>query len=121
RSTEKKCKSKSIRELEERLLLPSECNQLSHINEHTSGSCSKSGFTLGLDGALIVQLSDIDHFCKDGCKQHTLSVLDCIDDVKSNFFFQTKQPVTYIRDVTTIACINHTGTLTTLTLNATHN
>ncbi|KAL9316453.1 hypothetical protein ACSQ67_017454 [Phaseolus vulgaris] len=72
---------------------------------NTSDSCTiKDGYTLGINGVLNVHDSDIKTFCNDGCYDHTLAVLSCIQDVKSDFFFQTKQPVSYLQNVTDRAC-----------------
>lgn len=73
----------------------------------TSYYCTiKDGYTIGMEGVINVHDSDIKNFCNNGCYDHTLYVLTCIKDVKSDFFFQTKQPVSYVWNVTSRACAN---------------
>ncbi|KAG2391416.1 uncharacterized protein HKW66_Vig0128230 [Vigna angularis] len=73
--------------------------------QNTSYYCTiKDGYTIGMEGVINVHDSDIKNFCNNGCYDHTLYVLTCIKDVKSDFFFQTKQPVSYVWNVTSRAC-----------------
>ncbi|KAH1214269.1 Trans-cinnamate 4-monooxygenase [Glycine max] len=68
-------------------------------------SCwGKHGYIIKLDGVLDVSASDISNFCNNGCKSHTLDVLSCIQDVKRDFYFGTKQNVSFVRDAIINAC-----------------
>ncbi|KHN30611.1 hypothetical protein glysoja_039792 [Glycine soja] len=51
-----------------------------------------------------VSASDISDFCNNGCKSHTLDVLSCIQDVKRDFYFGTKQNVSFVKDAIINAC-----------------
>ncbi|KAG4382994.1 hypothetical protein GLYMA_14G205400v4 [Glycine max] len=68
-------------------------------------SClGKHGYIMKLDGVLDVSASDISDFCNNGCKSHTLDVLSCIQDVKRDFYFGTKQNVSFVKDAIINAC-----------------
>nr|KYP72985.1 hypothetical protein KK1_005592 [Cajanus cajan] len=78
------------------------------MKDNDSTPCLKGGYSLTIAGALIVSDSDISDFCINGCYDHIRSVLDCIQDVKRDFFFATKQPVSYVMNVTKAACSSKT-------------
>ncbi|TKY56611.1 hypothetical protein E2542_SST21056 [Spatholobus suberectus] len=71
---------------------------------NTSSNCLSKGYTLALDGVLNVKDSEIKDFCNGGCYYHTLAVLSCIEDVKRDFYFGTKQPVSFVENATKNAC-----------------
>ncbi|KAG9158381.1 hypothetical protein Leryth_013134 [Lithospermum erythrorhizon] len=64
-------------------------------------------YTLNLSGSLDVADSDADDFCKSGCMNHTRAVLDCIDDVKRDFWFANKASVKDLNDVVNSRCNTH--------------
>lgn len=42
---------------------------------------------LSLNLTIVVSQEEIQNYCKNGCLEHTLGVLDCVHEVKRNFWF----------------------------------
>ncbi|CAI8585180.1 unnamed protein product [Vicia faba] len=70
-----------------------------------SNACNhKTNYIITLNGTLNVQDSEINEFCTSGCYDHTLLIFKCIQDVNRDFYFATKAPYSFVKNVTMNAC-----------------
>ncbi|KAJ7964325.1 Glycine-rich protein family [Quillaja saponaria] len=71
--------------------------------QNISHTCSTKD-RINSTGLLDVPKSEIKDYCWGGCSQHTQAVLDCIRDVKRDFWFTNNATVSVINETINTAC-----------------
>lgn len=64
---------------------------------------------LSLNFTVEVSQEEIDTYCKNGCLEHTLGVLDCVHEVKRDFWFANDFDTWTLRSFLIGRCANSTG------------
>jgi len=66
-------------------------------------------YALNQTGWLNVTHNDGEEFCKGGCADHTRAVLECLYDVKRDYWFANKAKVHHLNDTINIGCNTDQG------------
>ncbi|XP_059434963.1 uncharacterized protein LOC132167933 [Corylus avellana] len=72
-------------------------------NKYIYSSCEES-YRLSQRGNLNVPLQSTDEYCGGPCLTETNLVLDCIDNIFTNFLFYNKATIQDVRDTIAAAC-----------------
>ncbi|KAL5758985.1 hypothetical protein ACOSP7_021596 [Xanthoceras sorbifolium] len=70
-------------------------------------------YKLNMTGVVDVPQEEVAEYCGAGCAEHVKVVLQCIHDVKRDFWFGNKAPVKFINESITTGCSTTTRINTT--------
>lgn len=71
----------------------------------SNSSCPKQKYILNEKGWLNVSHEDGEEFCKrGGCADHTRAVLECVYDVKRDYWFANKATIQHLNETINIGC-----------------